>query len=838
MVDFKKRLAKHIHEKISDPLLIYEKLDRDSDKGPLRPAQNSILKEWHENQRKNRDVLLKLHTGQGKTLIGLLMLQSKMNEKEGTAVYLCPNNFLVKQTYIQAEQFGVKCVLADDELPTSFLDGKTILITSVQKFFNGKSKFGIGTKYIPVTSLVLDDSHSCIEAIKNSCLIRLENEHNAYQELINLFENDLEEQGVGTFAEIKQKDYNALLPVPYWAWSHRHLEVSQILSKYSSNTTSIIFAWPLIKDIITDCICMVSGKYIEIAPYQTPLHMFGSYRNAEHRIFMSATTMDDSFLIKDLLISENSVRNPLLYKDEKWSGEKMILIPSLIDSSLTRSEIISTFGKNNPKRKSGIVALCPSFAIAESWKQYGAIIASKNNIENHVENLKRGNCSNTLVVANRYDGIDLPDNSCRVLILDSRPFAESLIERYEENCREGSEIIETKIARTIEQGLGRAVRGEKDYCVVILIDPALIRCIRTTKSRQLFSAQTRMQIEIGLEIAEMAEEDISKGKKPMDALKSTARQSIVRDEGWKEFYIERMDSIKSKNKKLNMLNLFSSEMKAEIKYMEGCHDEAVEIIQEMVDQTSLSEYEKGWYLQKMARFIRHRSKSDSQKYQLASHKKNRFLLKPISGVVVTKISTVSQKRIENIIDWIKKYHSFEDLFLAIDDILTNLSFGVKSDLFERALNDLGESLGFSVQRPDKEWKAGPDNIWAIRDNEYLLFECKSEVLIGRDIINKYETGQMNNSIAWFNKCYRGANVKCILVIPTNIVGSAAGFNEEVEILKSKQLRKLTFRVRAFFMEFKNLDLRDLSEKKAQELIDIHELSIKDLLSKYTVKTKT
>jgi hypothetical protein len=194
-----------------------------------------------------------------------------------------------------------------------------------------------------------------------------------------------------------------------------------------------------------------------------------------------------------------------------------------------------------------------------------------------------------------------------------------------------------------------------------------------------------------------------------------------------------------------MLNLFSSEMKAEIKYMEGCHDEAVEIIQEMVDQTSLSEYEKGWYLQKMARFIRPRSKSDSQKYQLASHKKNRFLLKPISGVVVTKISTVSQKRIENIIDWIKKYHSFEDLFLAIDDILTNLSFGVKSDLFERALNDLGESLGFSVQRPDKEWKAGPDNIWAIRDNEYLLFECKSEVLIGRDIINKYETGQMNNS---------------------------------------------------------------------------------------------
>jgi replicative superfamily II helicase len=46
----------------------------------LRTAQRAILTEWHDALRSKRDLIVKLHTGQGKTLIGLLMLQSKLNE--------------------------------------------------------------------------------------------------------------------------------------------------------------------------------------------------------------------------------------------------------------------------------------------------------------------------------------------------------------------------------------------------------------------------------------------------------------------------------------------------------------------------------------------------------------------------------------------------------------------------------------------------------------------------------------------------------------------------------------------------------------------------------------
>jgi hypothetical protein len=43
MVDFSKKLGKPKSKKPIDPLEIYENLDRASDKGPLRPAQEAIL---------------------------------------------------------------------------------------------------------------------------------------------------------------------------------------------------------------------------------------------------------------------------------------------------------------------------------------------------------------------------------------------------------------------------------------------------------------------------------------------------------------------------------------------------------------------------------------------------------------------------------------------------------------------------------------------------------------------------------------------------------------------------------------------------------------------------
>src|ERR1700689_4888234 len=107
LVNFKNKLAGKKAEKPTDPVKLYETLDRAHDKGPLRPAQLAVLNEWFGSHQSTRDVIVKLHTGQGKTLIGLLMLQARLNAGKGPALYLCPDNFLIAQTCEQAKQFGI-----------------------------------------------------------------------------------------------------------------------------------------------------------------------------------------------------------------------------------------------------------------------------------------------------------------------------------------------------------------------------------------------------------------------------------------------------------------------------------------------------------------------------------------------------------------------------------------------------------------------------------------------------------------------------------------------------------------------------------------------------------
>ena len=309
MVDFKKHLAGTKAEKPTDPVKLYDTLDRAHDKGPLRPAQLAVLGDWFANHQSTRDIIVKLHTGQGKTLIGLLMLQSRLNGKHGPVVYLCPDNYLIAQTCDQAKQFGITTCIADPELPNEFTNGDTILVTSVHKLFNGLTKFGLNRQSVSIGTLLMDDAHACTDTIREQCRIRIPSEEPAYSALKTLFADDLEMQGVGTYADICNGKRDTFLPVPYWSWAAREAEIANILSKNASRD-SIKFAWPLLKDILGHCQGIISGAAIEIEPYIAPLAAFGSYWKASHRIFMSATVTDDAFLVKGLQLSPEAILHP------------------------------------------------------------------------------------------------------------------------------------------------------------------------------------------------------------------------------------------------------------------------------------------------------------------------------------------------------------------------------------------------------------------------------------------------------------------------------------------------------------------------------------------------
>jgi replicative superfamily II helicase len=516
MVDFRKRLANKRASRPVDPIEIYDRLDRAHDKGPLRPSQEAVLREWNARQANTRDAIVKLHTGQGKTLVGLLMLQSRLHADLGPVVYLCPDHFLIAQTCEQARQFGISTCTADDDLPDEFLNSDRILVTSVQKLFNGRTKFGLHKASIAVNTLVMDDAHACADRIREACRIRIPSDEPGYTSLKTLFATDLEQQGVGTFADIENGKRDALLPVPYWAWIDRESEVASILSR-QADRNSVKFAWPLLRDMLVHCQCVISGAAVEIEPYLPPLDAFGSYSRAAHRIFMSATVTDDAFLVKGLRLSPTTITKPLTYDRETWSGEKMVIIPSLISEDLDRDRIVAGYGKPNAGRTFGVVALTPSFARSKAWADKGSLVADRDTIEGAVDTLNHGQFEKTVVLVNRYDGVDLPDDTCRVLVFDSRPYSENLIDLYAEQIRPGSEATLMRTVRTVEQGMGRSVRGEKDYSVIVVTGPDLVRLIRGKATRRFLSPQVDKQIEIGLDVAEMARQEVTDGEEPAKA---------------------------------------------------------------------------------------------------------------------------------------------------------------------------------------------------------------------------------------------------------------------------------------------------------------------------------
>jgi replicative superfamily II helicase len=562
----------------------------------------------------------------------------------GPAVYLCANNFLSDQTIQQAKEFGITNV-CDDPDDSDFIAGRSILINNVNKLFNGRTRFKLGPDSHPVGTLLLDDSHACADGIRSAFSITLKSSHSLYAALRDLFEPELELQGLGTYADIKLGKFEAILPVPYWAWRNRLHEVTRWIAK-AAESDEIKYSWPILKDSLLDCACVFSGTGLEIAPYLPDLSLFGSYWKAKHRVFMSATVTNDAFLVKGLNLSPSVIRAPLTYDGEQWYGEKMILIPSLVDPVLGRTRIIDGFAGVNPKRKSGIVALVPGARQAADWRAKGSLIVDKNTIIGAVRQLKAKSFSQTLVIANYYDGIDLPDDACRILILDSKPFSNGLIDTYSDSCRASSEVTSLKLARTIEQGLGRAVRGQKDYCVIILIGANLVRAIRSGKSRLQFSRQTQQQVSIGLTVSEDAKNEVGEGIDPTSVLNTLINQCLGRDEGWKAYYQQEMEKISVVASEPKMLDIFAAELKAELQYREGAYEDACRTTQELIDTfySPQDTEDRGWYLQEMARYILPIKATESNELQVKAHKKNKYLLRPQSGFNFEKL-VIGQKRV-------------------------------------------------------------------------------------------------------------------------------------------------------------------------------------------------
>ncbi|GLP76397.1 hypothetical protein TUM20983_35070 [Mycobacterium antarcticum] len=424
-MDFNKLLADGDQAAPIEPRELFASLPNKAEGyGYVRDVQGQVLSAWHE-RRAQRDLIIKVNTGAGKTIDGLIILQSYLNEGLGPALYVAPNKYLVSQVIEEAQRIGLAIV--EDPDSTKYRLGQAICVVNAWKLFNGRSVFRQRpTKTpAPIGVVVIDDAHAALSTARDCLSINILYEDPAFKPLLAEFRDDLEAYSPNELLDVTEQSPGALLRVPFWAW-RSHLEgARKILHSAQSKakeSQEIYWSWPAVKDVLEYCRAVFTGRQVTITPLCSPVGHIANFDSASRRIYLTATLADDSVLVTDFGADADSVATPITPKTAGDIGERMILAPMELNPRLSVDDVRASIAALADDRN--VVVIAPSERIAKLWLPH----TDENNIvyadavADTVEKLRSG-IVGLVVLVNKYDGIDLPGNACRVLVIDGLPEA-------------------------------------------------------------------------------------------------------------------------------------------------------------------------------------------------------------------------------------------------------------------------------------------------------------------------------------------------------------------------------------------------------------------------------
>lgn len=750
----------NVSQKTIDPTEIFKTLIHQEGYDYLRDIQKEFLQNWHEI-RNQRDVVGILNTGAGKTLIGQLLLLSKLNENIGPAVYLCPDNQLVSQAVQQAKIHNIPVVTIEKnqnssqpvEFPLEFINGQAILITTFERMFNGKSIFGVeGYGHRPIQeigALVIDDAHSCIKKARQQSTIYIEREHIAYDKLFQLFTDSIREQGEGAYIAITAGESSVSRLVPYWAWRQQKDNVMTVLKRlYEQDDQVTRYTWGLIGDDISKSQCFISGTHIEITPMQIPIQKIPAFYNAKHRYVLSATFNNNTDLITEFGIDKEAVAKPLEIENQGDAGERLIIAPKRYYTELNDEmmrPIIAEYANDY-----NVVVIVPSKQKAKEWEEFSATFVDKENISMATELLRKSQ-GNLMVFINRYDGVDLAGDSCRLLVLDGLPKVQTAREWYISTVREGSPFINAQIAQTIEQGLGRAVRSGSDYCSVFILDSALLNFIGIDKNRSFFASATRKQLDFGLEL--LGEYKPKSIEEALEEIYGAVEACLTRDSEWRKFHkdmiLNAQLEYKDKEVSTKLLDIADTERTALLKYRDDYNEDACKMIQNLIstNNDSINHSDEAWYFQIGATIMNSVNPVNANDMQVKARSLSSKVLKP-QNHIYSKLTKTKGQQAELIVQWLKQYSNSTDVVIRIESLYSNLIYSpnVDSIAFQKSVYQIGEFLGFTSQMPEEDEGDGPDNLWRLENGVNLIIEVKN--MSTNEKISRSEVAQLLHSIQW------------------------------------------------------------------------------------------
>lgn len=768
-----------------DPVELFQKL-KVSDPGinDLWLAQGDALRQWHENREKD-NIGIVLNTGSGKTLVGLLVAQSLVNETKGKVLYACSSIQLVEQTAEKAKGYGldVTTYFRREFSNDLYRRGEAPCITTYQALFNGRSRFFKED----IVAVIFDDAHAAEHLLRDHFSLRINRVElpAIYAELYSLFRNYHDKCGKAvSYRELQDGDSQQQFLIPPFEIRAQQAELLRILGAADlHNNQNTTFAWEHVRDHVDTCCILISGSDITITPPIVPVLSLPYFQGGVRRIYLSATlAATDAFArtfgkIPDVVVAPSTTAGEC---------ERLIVIPS--QSTVSQDDIdIAKELINNRKT----LILVPTYTRATSWEGI-ASPPPKDLVTQQVRDFKQDAGIPKLLLAARYDGVDLPGDTCRVMVIDDLPMGVGPLERYLWENLGLVNTLRTAIASRIVQSFGRISRGMSDHGVVILTGDRLVEWVLTPKNRAVLPAFLQKQISLGDAVSEQAN--------TIEDLSAAVDQCLARDEGWLAAYNDFLANAEPEKKDENtelLTRLAISEADYGLLIWQREYQEAAKVLSSTLEEAfSLSASTGAWHCLWIGAAYQFLGDDDTaQELYMRAHATQRNIPAYPRDVSDEHNEAFPPQIIA--IDQQLKIMADSTVILPkrLDSDLAHLDGSGSTGQTEEALRALGQYLGFDATRPDNEFGTGPDVLWILEGLPALCIEVKTDKK-PESRYQKKEVGQLSDHVQWVKDNTDAGEIIPLFVGPLVGVTETANPSDDYIVIELGQFRGLAERLKA------------------------------------------
>lgn len=754
------------------------------------------------------DVAMELPTGSGKTLIGLLIGEYRRRIRKERVVYLCPTNQLVHQVVEEAKNkydihpiaFTGKHKEYDSLSKAAYRDAEAIAVTNYSSLFN-TAPFFQNPNFI-----ILDDAHAAENYIAKYWSLEISRiDHEAiYKQLLEIFKQAMPaEQYLRMVTDsVTPDDRSWVEKIPTPKFVGIINQVIPFLDSSTDGISNLYHPWTVLRNHIRGCHVYVSWSGILIRPIIPPSTTFEPFSSAKQRLYLSATLGAGGEL--ERITGRRNIER--IKAPEGWDkhgvGRRLFFFPETSGIKSENREVLIQLIHESPRA----LMLVPDDSTAAAWKNW--FTQNTDRTVFRAEDIERTKSNFTshpkavAILANRYDGINLAGDECRLEIMLGLPSASNLQERFLESRMSARLLLQERIRTRLVQAIGRCTRSATDYSAICIYGEDLSDRLLQQENLQLFHPEMQAELAFGREESKAATSlndflamyRVFLQQSSPD-WRAADQQIIARRQGTKKLPDPGLDVLK---------NAVCFELNYQEAMWSGDYERALENanrVASLLNGDNLKGYRGFWYY--LAGCAAWFASEVNVSYKAIAHQRFsqaanctssvtwlRRLVEGQSQILLEEQDPYTPFLVERLETELSRMGSTSDRKFEsrVTEILEGLSDQKDSKRFERAHVDLGRLLGYFADNSEED--GGPDPWW-IAGNDFCLAAEDYTETDGSKPIPLHKIRQANDHPTWIMRKVQGLSestdfVRVIISPATTVDKAAATISRDVAYWNQKE----------------------------------------------------